>query len=48
LRERRRRLSVLLDHVRDRRDLLVDAVVRTTGKSRTDALVSEVFPILNH
>lgn len=43
-----RKLEKLLALVRDRRESLVDAIVQATGKSKTDALVSEVFPVLDH
>lgn len=45
---RRKKLETLLALVRDRRELLVHAIVQATGKSKTDALVSEIFPVLDH
>lgn len=48
VRERRQKLKILFRLVRERREVLVEAIVAATGKARTDALVSEVFPVLDH
>jgi aldehyde dehydrogenase (NAD+) len=46
--ERLARLAALRAVVLARREEVVDRVVRDTGKSRTDALVSEVFGVLDN
>lgn len=43
-----RRLAKLRDLIRDRREAIVDRVIRETRKSRTDALVSEIIGVLDH
>lgn len=48
VRERTRRLAKLRDLIRDRREAIVDRVIRETRKSRTDALVSEIIGVLDH
>lgn len=38
----------LNDLVRDEREAIVTRIQQETGKSRTDALISEIFPLLEH
>jgi acyl-CoA reductase-like NAD-dependent aldehyde dehydrogenase len=44
--ERRRVLSLVLDHVLEHADELVDAVARDSGKTRHNAYVGEIWPVV--
>lgn len=46
VRERLRYIQTLNTLVRDEREAIIDRIQQETGKSRTDALVSEIFPLL--
>ncbi|MDP2227758.1 MAG: aldehyde dehydrogenase family protein, partial [Moraxellaceae bacterium] len=46
VRERLAYVQKLSDLVRDEREAIIDRIQHETGKSRTDALVSEIFPLL--
>ena len=46
--ERVRRLAELRRVILARSEAIVDAIQRDTGKARTDALVSEIFSVLDH
>lgn len=48
LSERLRELAKVRDRIYQEREAIVDQVVRETGKSRTDALVSEVLGVLDY
>lgn len=48
IRERLAYVQRLNDLVRDEREAIVTRIQHETGKSRTDALISEIFPLLEH
>lgn len=48
VRERLAYVRRLNDLVRDEREAIVTRIQQETGKSRTDALISEIFPLLEH
>ncbi|MBP7178029.1 MAG: aldehyde dehydrogenase family protein, partial [Moraxellaceae bacterium] len=48
VRERLAYVRRLNDLVRDERETIVSRIQQETGKSRTDALISEIFPLLEH
>ncbi len=48
VRERLAYVHRLNELVRDEREAIVTRIQQETGKSRTDALISEIFPLLEH
>jgi acyl-CoA reductase-like NAD-dependent aldehyde dehydrogenase len=46
--ERVRAIARLRDVVLAKREYWIDEIQKSTGKSRTDALMSEIFPVLDH
>lgn len=48
VRERLAYVYRLNDLVRDEREAIITRIQQETGKSRTDALISEIFPLLEH
>lgn len=48
VRERLVYVQRLNDLVRDERESIISRIQSETGKSRTDALISEIFPLLEH
>ena len=47
VRERLDETRKLLNHIRDHRERILDRVIAETGKSRCDALISEIFSVLD-
>jgi len=46
--ERLRRIRRLREYILENRESIIDHIQRDTGKSRSDALVSEIFGVLDH
>jgi acyl-CoA reductase-like NAD-dependent aldehyde dehydrogenase len=46
--ERLERIRVLKDLILEQRESIIDRIQKETRKSRTDALMSEIFPALDH
>lgn len=47
VRERTRELEKLLHYIRDHREEIVERIVAETGKTRTEGLLTEIFPALD-
>lgn len=47
VKERLQEVGKLRRYIRDHKELIVDRVVAETGKSRTDAIITEVFSVLD-